>query len=366
MEERVRQQRETQHVEYHFEDRSDNTCLSYQQRSNEKQWIHGPQPAREQAKAWIDEASLSNAQTVIVWKAGLGYVPKLLHEMNPNLRMIICENRLELVWESLCCWDCQYLFENGSRLLVFEDDLLSAVQKLIQQYPVLFPADTKVIPGSVLDEEDQRYLKTIDDCIQTASIQTNQYTKTKTICIMSRSPENIFTAVSREIQSIGYTPIIAKRSSALSGLLKNHIAWKETCGGVPEIAVAFYSSIFHAQELDDMKQQGVKRVCWLYDRMYDLPESLGEQYDLALTFDRKHVEYLQPIFGDRARYLPAATGMEHVQHPPQILPPTPVTFVGATGLRRSLSYINQNRAVSMQLLQIINRVIGSGWDLHRC
>lgn len=363
MEELVRSQRETQKSHYQFKEIDEQSCLAYQLIQQEKKWIHGPQPPLNQSQQWIDDATNSTSNTVIVWKSGLGYVPRLLHELNPNRNIIICENRLELLWESLCRWDSQYLFENNSRLLLTDDDLFSSLTTLIQQYPLLFTNETVVIPGSVIDDDEQAELNRIKERIHQSSNTKIEFPKIKSICIMSRSPDNIFSAVCRGAEQLGYSSKIAKRPPALSGLLQNQTAWKETCGYVPEIALAFYSSFFHPHELDDMKQHGVKRVCWMYDRMYDLPESTGNQYDLALTFDRKHVDYLQPIFGDRTRYLPAATGMDHTEISQKIIPTTPITFVGATGLRRSLSYINQNRSMTMQVMGIINRVIGSGWNV---
>lgn len=359
----VRQLRESKPPRFQIENIDETSCVCYQQINEETQWIHGPTCPIEQAQQWIDGAPISTANTVVVWKAGLGYMTRLLHEQYPQKNIIICENRLELLWESLCRWDSHCLFEPDARLLVTDEDLLSSLQQLIQQYPGLFAADTIILPGSVLDEYERQNLRDLQEWIRSASSQKQEYPKHHAICIMSRSPDNIFSAVSRGIESVGYSSIIADRSPALSGLLKNQSAWKESCGCVPEIAMAFYGSFFRSHELDEMKQHGVKRVCWFYDRMYDLPEAIGEQYELALTFDRKHVEYLQPLFGERAKYLPAATGMENVHPPKTIQPKTPVSFVGATGLRRSLQYIKQDPAMTMKLMGIINRVIGSGWDL---
>lgn len=363
MEELVRLQRENQISNYQFDEIDEQSCLAYQQILHEKKWIHGPQPPLNQSQQWIDDSIHSTSTTVIVWKSGLGYVPRLLHELNPNRNIIICENRLELLWESLCRWDNQCLFKENSRLLVTDDDLFSSLTTLIQQYPLLFTNKTIVIPGSVFDEDEQAELKRIQERIRQSSNTKTAFPKTKSLCIMSRSLTNIFPAVCRGAEQLGYSSKIAKRTPALSGLVQNQTVWKETCGCVPEIALAFYNSFFQPHELEDMKQNGVKRVCWIYDRMYDLTQSTGNQYDLALTFDRKHVEYLLPIFGDRARFLPAATGMNHIEILRKITPPTPITFVGATGLRRSLSYINQNRSLTMQVMGIINRVIGSSWYL---
>lgn len=363
MENEVRQLRESKITGFHIEPFDEQSWAVYEVIDTGKRWIHGPDSPVQQAEQWISTYTVSEPETIIVWRSGLGYVPRFVYDKFPQSKMIVCENRLELIWESLCRWDNHWMTDAHRCLFISDENILESILKCIHQYPLLFSSNTAVIPGSVIHDVEWDAIRQIQEGLIANANAKSVCQNSKTICIMSRSPNNIFSAVQRGIESNGYAYKLAERPPALSGLLKEKNAWKETCGCVPEMALAFYGSIFSQDELVDMGQHGVKRVCWFYDRMYDLDPSLSDCYDLVLTFDRRHIEFLQPLFGERVRYLPAAAGMETFQPNGSIIPPTSVTFVGATGLRRSMQYIEQNRAISMQLLQIINRIISAGWSL---
>ena len=107
----------------------------------------------------------------------------------------------------------------------------------------------------------------------------------------------------------------------------------------------------------------VKRVCWFYDTPYLEDRQLESCFDLALVFDRSHLPWLQEIFGEKTDYLPAATAFDRFLpnglFPP---PPTPLTYVGATGYRLSRPYLEQNRALVQPLVQCVTRVVQECWE----
>ncbi len=348
---------------YQLEEITPSIVTAWKECASDREWIHGPQDPLRQANGWAGVLAASTPQTVIVWKAGLGYVPRLLREQYSQCRLIVCENRLGLLWEWLCRWDSAMLLDAELCLLVTDEDLFSQTRDIIQRYPQLVTNGNRILPGSVLSETDQASMHQLQAMLQATPKQPAVYQKSRAFCVMSRSPENVFAAVLRGAEALGYSTVRAERSPALSRFLRGMNTWKQTCGIIPEIALGFYGSLFHPEELADMGHEGVKRVCWFYDRVYDLDPSMRESFDLALTFDRGHLRYLQPIFGTRAGYLPAATGFERFEPQETLQPPAPITFVGATGLRRSMQYIAQDRQRSMQLMQIINQAIRTGWEL---
>ena len=350
----------SQSARFEFVPGSDESVLCRSAEAPDIPWIHGPGNPPRQARDWIESYSTGNEELLVVWQAGLGYVPRILAEQRPQTRIAICESRFEIFWEWLCTWDFDESFGLQQFYLIIDERPEEELKRLGEVHPSLFRESFAVIPGSNLNPEDTARMKAVSSLLQDSAVPERPVSsESKTFLLMPSSLEDMVPAVMRGAESNGYRAIHRTRSPGIRRFLAGRNLWRETCGCVPEIALGFYGSIFSTEELISMGEAGVKRVIWYYDNPRDrLRERLGECYDLALVFDPSHLETLRPVFGSRVRTIPLATGFDEFTPSGRTPPsPTPVTYIGATGLRPYLPMLQSNPPLANAILQAVRSAV---------
>jgi len=361
MERRLKERRERQAPpRFEFQASSNEIVLCRWAQPASHGWIHGPGDPRSDAEKIARELKASGCKLAILWQAGLGYLARALLLSHPKLRLIVCETRWELFWEWINRWELRSLFGETPVYLAIEDDPASHLFSLRRRHPSLFEPPFLFLPGSTLrPDEEKQFLHIQEQLHSPLSRESSPEPKeNKVFTLISNALSDIHPAVLRGAEANGLRAAQAERSQALAHLLKGKNAWRETCGCVPGIALGFYGSFLSSEELQSMGEAGVQRVVWFYDTPNIRNKSIAEDYDLALVFDSSHLDILRPLFGERARVLSPATAFDQFAPPPDASPDAPpIAYVGATGLRLSLPYLQQNPGFSARLIQVVRSVI---------
>jgi len=241
-----------------------------------------------------------------------------------------------------------------------DDDLVNSIKKLASDYPTLFRSGVAVIPGSVLPNDEISALKNLSSELSASSRTVEPSSRRENeLAIISYAIPEVMPAVMRGVKQCGLTPVWKDRPHTLARFLDGLNTWRETLGGVPRVALGFYGTFFSPDELRDMGKAGVPRVVWYYDH----PENAftGEEescFDLALTFDSHHLNVMRPVFGEKARRLSAATAFEGFQPTGRLpCPLRPVTYVGATGYRLALPFLQQNPSLAALLVRKVASMV---------
>lgn len=348
-------------ADYQYVPAGENRALCRRVEGGVAQWAHGPGDPVLQAQDWAHELANHPSGLAVVWKSGLGYLPRILQQSAAVSRVILCESRLELIWEFLCRWDVRSLIEDRRFYWLIADDLESALKRLACEHPSLFRSGVSWAPGSVLSGEETKNVEYLFAELNSSSGNFPWYQdKTeRAFAVISSSLSEITPAVLRGIGQCGWTPLWKQRPPSLSRFMQGLNAWREILGCVPPAALGFYGSMFSPDELIEMGKAGVARAVWYYDN----PETLlsgreNECYDLALAFDRSQLEVLRPIWGENARFLSPATTFDNFQPPGAFsYPIRPVAYVGATGYRLSLPYLEQNASLAPHVLRMARSVV---------
>lgn len=350
------QRQENRHPKFDYYLLQNDKVLCRSRRNH--QWIHGPSDPLEQAEAWIRSSGEEARNLLVVWYAGLGYVARLLEQYSHIHKIILCESRLELIWEWMNRWDARSTIDNQRFLWVIDENPANSLRRLARDYPCLFHSGFTLIPGSVLSKEECEQMRDLQAELSNIPVQSSP-DNPKTFAIISTAMAEIMPAVLRGIGQNEYLPLWKPQPPAVSYFLQGVNTWRDTLGCVPKAALGFYGSFLSADELIDMGNAGVERAIWYYDQ----PEKIltgkeSQWYDLAFTFDRYHLNVLRPVFGVKAKVLSAATSFDGY-HPSGAFPYPiqPVTYVGSSGYRLSLPLLQQNPQLAPHLIQRVRSIV---------
>ena len=135
-------------------------------------WIHGPESPRDQYRDWLGSADAQDPDLWVVYRSGLGsgvqylfrHINELEAEAPANRRMLVLEDRLELLHASWSVADWTEMIQSDRVFFMIGRDLAGSAERFLQQYPESALSNAAVIPGSVLDREhDRRRRQLVED-----------------------------------------------------------------------------------------------------------------------------------------------------------------------------------------------------------
>ncbi len=336
----------------HPSSRGDPTCRTPQG------WLHDPNDPIAEARAVLQSLAIEDGNLVLVYRSGLGYLPMALLQKAaqewPNLKILVHEDRWDMVWESLTCLDWSGLIPSSSVFLCLGDNADGQVISLLKAYPSLLTGGLRVAWGTKADEEGMRGLRSHLSALETIATSAPERLanwrkqaisgsprrkRRESVVLFGRVFEDQIRGFQAGLEQNDVSVKCVERPPAMSRFVGNKISWLETCGECPDIVASFNRSGFEPVELHEMGLAGVRRIAWFYDnpRRFDLQSADFEHFDLLIVFDPHHVSPLQSITGKRVEHLRTATSFREapdVPRPPRCRTAPVVSFVGSSGMRR--------------------------------
>ncbi|MFH1742192.1 MAG: glycosyltransferase [bacterium] len=344
-------------------------------------WIHDPHQPVSQAASAVQSLGLTGQTLVLVFRAGLGYLAMdlagALVVSSPQTRILIHEDRWDLVWESLTRLDWSGLISHPSVLLCVGDKADDEIGNLLKKHPSLLLNGLRVVPGSNLDDEGNLRLRNLAAKLESIATQGRQRllalgqiqqggsekrTERESIVLYGRVFEDQLEGFKRGLERNNAQVSLIERSRPMSEFVSGRISWIETCGCCPDIAASFNRSGFEPVELEEMGAAGVRRILWFYDnpQRFDLDAGNLSHVDLILVFDPHHAASVRSITNKPVDCLRTATSFWEEPKAPRparcsALPK--VSFVGSSGLRRMQGFAYAMQTVLVPFRSMIEDLV---------
>ena len=346
-----------------------------------EEWIHDPRDPVSRASSAVQALNLTGQTLVLVFRAGLGYLAvelvRRLSTLSPPIRVVIHEDRWELVWEALMTLDWSAVIPSPSVFLCWGEKADDELITVLRQHVSVLRDGLRVVPGSTLDGEGNESLQALVERVESVASCGRRHLASLARTLQRGSPkraenegvvlcghafEQFFVGFKLGLERNGVQVTIPDRSRAKSEFVSSPLSWIESCVDCPDIVASFNRSGFEPVELKEMGAAGVRRVMWFYDnpKRFDLtPEDLS-QIDLILAFDPHHAAWLRSITDVPTGWLRTATGFleePRVARPARCSSPPRVSFVGSSGLRRMQGFASAMQNVLVPLRSRIEELI---------